>query len=77
MRISVVPGRKVNVRTRPDRLRVTDIAQRLTNNTPFIAYQKVTNGAKPAGSTSKVWYGNRDGNRWVHISGLKNIGGPS
>lgn len=77
MRIKVAAGRRANVRTRPDRLRSGDIAARLPADALFVAYQRVTNGAKPVGSTSRVWYGNRTGNRWVHISGLKNIGGTS
>jgi hypothetical protein len=70
-------GRRVNVRSRPDRLLPEDIVDRLPDGAGFIAFQFLTTGAKPAGSNSGTWYGNRDGTEWVHESGLSRVGGPS
>lgn len=69
-------GHRVNVRSRPDRLVDSDIKSRLVSGTLFVAYQKA-HGIKPPGSSSDLWYGNHDGNRWIHVSGLRSIGGTS
>lgn len=69
-------GRQVNIRSRPDRLEPGDIVDRVRDGTLFIAYQK-TKGVKPAGASSRLWYGNRRGTEWIHESGLRRIGGPS
>ncbi len=71
------PGRRVIVRRRPDRMRKRDIVDTLGPNEPFVAYQVTTEGKKPPGSESRVWYGNKHGTEWVHESGLRRIGGPS
>jgi hypothetical protein len=68
-------GRRVNVRRRPDRLVPGDIVDLLPDGALFIAFQRMTKGAMPAGSRSTVWYGNRDGTEWIHDSGLRRIGG--
>jgi hypothetical protein len=70
------PGRRVNIRSRPDRIQPGDIIDRVRDGTLFIAYQK-TNGARPPGTSSRLWYGNRRGTEWIHESGLRHIGGPS
>jgi hypothetical protein len=75
VRASVVKGRRVNVRQRPDRLRAGDIVDRIPDGTLFVAYQVITNGARPPGSKSRTWYGNRHGTEWIHASGLRRIGG--
>jgi hypothetical protein len=68
-------GHRVNVRSRPDRMLPGDIVDRVPNGALFIAYQFIEDGEKPPGSTSKRWYGNRTGTEWVHVSGLRRIGG--
>ncbi len=68
-------GRKVNVRRRPDRLLPGDIVDLLPARSLFLAFQRTTAGAMPAGSGSRVWYGNRNGTEWIHESGLRGEGG--
>ncbi len=65
-------GQRVNVRTRPDRINPADIAGTLADGTRWTAYQVTTKGVKLAGSST--WYGNHDGNRWVHSSGVTGAG---
>lgn len=72
-----VAGRRVNVRSRPDRLAAGDVVGTLPTGTPWTAFQVTTTGAKPAGSSSRTWYGNHDGNRWIHSSGVVGVGGAS
>lgn len=67
-------GRRVNVRRRPDRLAPGDIVELLSSGALFIAFQRTSTGAKPAGSNSRTWYGNRDGTQWIHVSGLRSLG---
>ena len=43
-------GRRVNVRSRPDRLSKGDIVDLLQAGAPFVAFQRTTTGEKPAGS---------------------------
>lgn len=69
-------GRRVNIRSRPDRLAPGDIVDRVRDGTLFIAFQKAK-GVKPAGASGRLWYGNRRGTEWIHESGLRHIGGPS
>lgn len=64
------PARLVNVRARPTT--AAPIVQRLRVGAPFVAYQRAT-GQPVAGS--RTWYGDHDGTRWVHASGLRNLGG--
>jgi hypothetical protein len=68
-------GRRVNVRRRPDRLDPDDVTDKLGDGDLFIAYQRTSTGAKPPGSRSRTWFGNRDGTAWVHVSGLRHVGG--
>lgn len=68
-------GRRVNVRTRPDRLDHADVVDRLPDGALFIAHQRTSQGIKPPGSRSPTWLGNRDGTAWVHVSGLRRVGG--
>lgn len=70
-------GRRVNVRRRPDRVRPGDIVDTLVDGELFVARQRLENGAKLPGSTSRVWLGNRDGTEWVHVSGLRRVGDQS
>lgn len=64
------PSRRINVRTAPD------TSARITSTLPvgggFLAYQSAS-GDEVSGS--RTWYGNHDGNRWIHSSGLKGKGG--
>jgi len=64
-------GRKVNVRATPST--AAPIVEMLAIGELFIAYQKTTTGQLHAGS--RIWYGDHDGNRWVHVSGLSRTGG--
>lgn len=70
---NVNAARRISVRARPD-LRAPIVATLKVGQT-WDAYQVVHNGAPLAGS--RVWYGNHDGNGWVHESGLKGKGGAS
>ncbi len=63
-RADCAAGRRVNVRTGPS-LDYKIIAY-YPDGTLFVAYQKRGH-----------WYGNKYGNRWIHDSGLRHIGGPS
>lgn len=76
-RVDVAAGRKANVRTRPDRITASDVVAAYPDGTLFRAYQKTTTGAKPAGTTSRTWYGDHNGTRWIHESGLTAEGGTS
>ena len=69
-----VAGKRVNIRSRPDRLERGDIVDRARKGTLFVAFQK-TKGATLEGQST--WYGNRRGTEWVHESGLRHIGGKS
>jgi hypothetical protein len=71
------PGRRVNVRSDPRSLEPDDVVDRLSDGALFVAFQRHDTGAKPGGSTSRIWYGNQDGTEWIHESGLRHIGGPS
>ena len=66
------PRRRINVRRAPSL--DAPIVARLTVGQPFAAYQ-VAQGQSVAGS--KTWYGDHDGRRWVHSSGLRGVGGPA
>ena len=68
-------GRRVNIRSRPDRIVPGDIVDRVPNGALFIAYQVIEDGKRPPGSKSGTWYGNRTGTEWIHESGLRRIGG--
>ena len=69
------PRLKMNVRSRPDRLVASDVVDTLTYGEAFVAYQVTTTGILLAGS--RKWFGDHNGTRWVHSSGLHNIGGAS
>ena len=68
-------GHRVNIRSRPDRMDPGDVIDRVPDGALFIAYQLVKDGARPPGSHSRTWYGNRTGTEWIHESGLRRIGG--
>ena len=75
VRADPTKGHRVNIRSRPDRMVPRDIVDRVPNGALFIAYQVIKDGARPPGSTSRTWYGNRTGTEWIHESGLRRIGG--
>jgi hypothetical protein len=60
-----VRGDRTHVRTKPTTQGDTHHHYAEAGDT-FHAYQKTTTGESVHGS--KVWYGNRDGDRWVHSS---------
>lgn len=68
------PGRMVNVRSTPKRLSRSTVVETLADGALFTAYQK-TRGIKPPGAASATWFGNRDGTWWIHVSGLRKVGG--
>jgi hypothetical protein len=51
------------------------VAMMVPNGTPFTAYQYKPNGGTDNGTTG--WFGNHDGNRWIHESDLIGRGGTS
>jgi hypothetical protein len=62
--VYTVRGDNTNVRTAP---RMGDnVHHQLDARDTFHAYQKTSTGDRVSGS--KVWLGNRDGDRWVHPS---------
>ena len=63
-------GRKVNVRRKTDSLSPDSIVDFLAKGDLFIAYQRTTRAAQPAGADSRTWFGNRDATEWVHSSGV-------
>jgi hypothetical protein len=66
------PRRRINVRSGPS---VTSpIIDTLAVGELFTAYQIVQGGVVDG---DRTWYGNHDGNGWVHRSGLRSIGGTS
>jgi hypothetical protein len=70
---NAVADRRINVRTAPTL--TAEITDRLPVGTSWTAYQVTHTGALLAGS--RTWYGNHNGNRWIHASGLRGIGGTS
>jgi hypothetical protein len=64
-------GRRVNVRSAPST--TAPIVEYLARGELFTAYQRTDTGQSLSGS--RVWYGDHDGKRWVHSSGLNYIGG--
>jgi hypothetical protein len=75
VRTNVRKGHRINIRSRPDRLRPGDILDRVPDGALFIAFQRLKDGATPPGGGSSIWFGNRDGTEWIHRSGLRRIGG--
>jgi hypothetical protein len=67
------PGRRVNVRSTPRSLTADAVIDLLEPGERFVAYQRVSDGAQPAGSGSQVWLGNKQGTEWVHVSGLRRV----
>jgi len=65
-------GRQVNVRSNPKSLVRATVVDTLARGEVFVAFQR-TRGAVPPGAASSMWYGNRDGTQWVHVSGLRSI----
>lgn len=70
---SPAAGRKVNVRTGPGTN--YPVVMALESGTRWNSYQVTDNGQVLAGSGR--WWGNHDGNRWIHNSGLTGQGGMS
>lgn len=70
-RAKSVDGRRVNVRSAPSTS--ASLVDTLTGGELFIAYQRTTSGQKVDGSA--IWYGDHNGTRWVHTSGLTHKGG--
>lgn len=68
---SPVTGRLVNVRRGPGTT-FQKVGTKRTGDT-WLVYQAAT-GVAPVGSSSKTWYGNHDGNEWIHSSGIAGIG---
>jgi hypothetical protein len=68
-------GRRINVRSTPLSLAHATVVETLGKGARFVAFQERRGGALPPGAGSRHWYGNRDGTEWVHVSGLKHIGG--
>jgi len=68
---SPVAGKKVNVRTGPS----TDypVAQTLASGSKWTSFQRTDKGKSLNGDSR--WWGNHDGNRWIHNSGLIGRGG--
>lgn len=68
---SPVPGKKVNVRLGPS----TDyaVAMTLASGSKWTSFQVFDKGTVLNGSGR--WWGNHDGNRWIHDSGLIGRGG--
>jgi hypothetical protein len=67
-------GRLVNVRDTPRSLADGHVVETLRKGDPFVAFQK-TSGVKPPGAASRTWFGNKDATQWIHVSGLRKIGG--
>lgn len=65
------PGKRVSVRTGPSP--TSRLVDTMADGELFIAYQRTTTGTSIGGS--RVWYGDHDGNRWIHESGLRREGG--
>lgn len=63
-RIAVPAGRRANVRARPTTS--SKLVTTLANGKTFTAYQRTKTGQLLAGS--RVWFGDRTGTRWLHIS---------
>jgi hypothetical protein len=73
-RANPAAGRLVNVRSTPRSLSRSTVVETLGDGALFVAYQK-TRGVRPPGAASSTWFGNRDGTWWIHVSGLRRIGG--
>lgn len=67
-RVKVPASRRANIRKRPDRIRASDVVGNLANGRTWVAYQVTRVGAKPPGSSSRVWYGDAAGTHWLHSS---------
>ena len=67
-------GRMVNVRSSPLSLSESTLIEKIAKGTVFIAFQQ-TRGVRPPGAASAMWFGDRDGTHWIHVSGLRRIGG--
>lgn len=65
-------GQPVNVHSRP-RTGTASVVGTLATGKLFTAYQKVTHGDPFEGS--RVWYGNRNGTRWISAERLHHEGG--
>lgn len=64
---SPVAGRPINVRKGPSTAYA--VTSTLATGKHFAAYQRTDQGQLLAGS--RRWYGNHDGTRWVHSSGVR------
>lgn len=65
-KVKVPAGRRAVIRSRPDRIRKADVRGTKPNGDTFTAYQRTATGVSLAGS--RVWYGNRGGTRWTHVT---------
>jgi hypothetical protein len=63
-RIAVPTGRTANVRSRPTTS--STLVKTMANGAIFTAFQRTTTGQLLA--SSRVWYGDSTGTRWLHIS---------
>lgn len=61
--------RRVNIRSGPSR--DYDVVATVASGTKWTAYQENTQGESVFGS--RLWFGNHDGDRWIHSSGLREI----
>lgn len=64
-------GRRSNIRSSPSS--AAPIVGYLARGAAFTAYQVTTSGSLLAGS--RTWYGDHNGTKWVHSSGLRAEGG--
>lgn len=64
------PGKKINVRSRPDRIKAEDVLDTMARGERFVAFQRRRDGALHG-----IWMGNMDGTEWVHRAGLQRIDG--
>lgn len=70
-RATAPAGKRVNVRRAPNRDKAP--VRTLASGALFVAWQRTTTGERLAGS--RVWYGDQDGNEWVHAANLTYKGG--
>jgi hypothetical protein len=64
-------GQRTRVRSAPST--GARVVKTLARGALWLAYQKTTAGTLLAGS--RVWYGNHNGDQWIHTSGLIHQGG--
>lgn len=72
-RVAVGAGKRMNVRSRPDRLGGEYVIDHKADGALMEAWQVTTTGASYKGS--RKWYGNRTGSRWWHAARVDHEGG--